>query len=175
MSSFIEVISEEIADLDILKSRARQALMNPAFHRAKLQNAIEGIIPQIREFEGDVEELQEEFESLLAQLPGYVESVWTIAINEMQEIDKKIANYQEMITLYTDWQEEQKSAEEVKAEAEALANKELEDKEKIKTGEIEQPSKMTAIRRKKGARPPITLRKYRNTKGVDDGGEDSEA
>ena len=175
MSEFKSVITGKISELFDKKEDLRKALLNPAFHSFKVQQAINDVIPQIDDFEGEIDDLRKEVCGLLQSLPMYVESVWNDCSNGIKEIDSDMVRWTDMLELYNQWCKDQKTEEEKEEEAKAIKSLDEDNKAKIESGEIKEPSKMTGMKRKVGKRPPITLSKYRSALDDSGSGEDSEA
>lgn len=175
MGEFRSVITDRISELFNKKEDLRKALINPAFHSFKVQQAINSVIPQVSDFEGEVDDFKEEVCGLLQSLPTYVESVWNDCINEIKEVDSDATRWTDMLVLYDEWCKDQKTEEEKEEEAKVIKSLNEDNKAKIESGEIKEPSKMTGIKRKVGNRPPITLGKYRSVLDESGSGEDSEA
>ena len=167
MSDFKEVIVEKINELVGVRNKIVSTAMDSNFHSSKIRDAVQGVIPQINDHPGDVDELKVEIVSILNQLPDLVQSVWTDIANEISKVDREASQYREMLSLYTEWEKE--NAPQVEPQPAELSE---EKKAAIASGEIQEPSKMTAIRRKPGERPPITLGQYRREKSGS--GEESE-
>ena len=165
MSDFESVIVSKLEELKSERNRVTSTAMNANFHVEQVRSALQSVIPQIQEHPGDEEELKREFVSVLGQVPDLVRSVWIDVVNQLNTIDSESRKWQEMLSLYSGWKEEN-----IKPAKKELSD---EDKEAIETGEIQEPSKMGSIRRKPGTRPPITLGQYRRHES--DSGEDSEA
>ena len=166
MSDFRDVIKEKVSSLSFEKEKLMKLATNTGFHASKAREAVEAAIPSLQDFDGSLEELKLEAVSLLSQVPNLVQDTWAYIADEIKQIDSEISKWSEMYSLYDEW--DKASVRDVPAST--TAADEL--SEKIKSGEIKEPSKMTAMRRKVGTRPPTTLSQYRRAQTS--GGEDLE-
>ena len=157
---FLDVLNEKIEELKSEEETAQSNLLSPQVHVTKLATVISNVIPDIQDLPDDVEVLRREFVSVLQQVPQLCQDNWSEMILDVQKKQQELGRWEEMASLYSGWQESQ------------TVEKSLE--EAIASGEIPEPSKMTAIRRKPGTKPPVSLRKHREITSKLKSGEDSE-
>lgn len=156
---FNEVIENKIKQLEEGKSKLQSYLMDPSYHVNKAREAIGDVINQLEDLDLDVDQLKSEMVSFANQIPGFIDSVWKTLINDIRVLDSEINRWREFGNLYNEWESSEAEDEQSDIYQHDKTNKDL--KELIKSGEIKEPTKMQAIRRKAGEKPPITIKKYR--------------
>lgn len=160
---FKEVLDSKITELESKKAQVESMIVSPEHHVAEVSNAVLSIAPEVDALPEDAERIRKEFISVLNQIPGLVASVWQNAYDKRAELQQEIDTLNQMKGLYIEWVDSEQRKE--KREKELL--------EKIRSGEIKEPTKMTAIRRKPGEKPPVSIGDFRRaTKSIE--GEDSE-
>ena len=160
---FKEVLDSKIAGLESKKAQVESMITSPKHHVSEVSNAVLSIAPEVEALPEDAERIRKEFISVLNQIPGLVASVWMNAQEECDKLQQEIDNLNQMKRLYVEWVDAEKKKE----------DREKELLEKIRSGEIKEPTKMTAIRRKPGVKPPVSIGDFRRaTKSIE--GEDSE-
>lgn len=162
MRTFQDVIENKIETLKGNKERASSLLSDPNFHAVRIKEIMEGIIPQIKEYEGDFEDLQREFISICERVPGFVMGTWKDTEQSIQLITTELDRWTEMLSMYTVWNSENSTINDETLEG-------------VKTGEIPEPSRLTGARRKPGEKPPVSLSNHRRISAHLESGEDSEA
>lgn len=168
MSDFRNVIRDKVTELSGQRDNLMKLATNSGYHASQAKKSVGYAIPEIEKFEGTIEELKAEAVSLLNQVPELVESTWKDIADQIRLINSEIDRWSEMYSLYDEWE-----TSTAQPEVQAAASIRDEIKEKINSGEIQEPSKKTAMRRKPGTRPPVTLSQYRRAQTS--GGEDPEA
>ena len=190
MKDFTEVVDGEISNLEVAIKEIKAKLQNPNFHAGMLSDSLDTVVPQIEGFSGTLEEFKVQVINMLSTVPDTLVSNWSRAQGETVMIAADISKWQTMKSSYVDWvtenfNEEDFSEPEPQPEPEPPSiqvapessgiDEYTEMSEKIKSGEISEPSKMTAMRRSPGTRPPITLGSYRKIASGIKSGEESEA
>ena len=169
--SFSEVIQNKIQDLEENITMTRQLVSDPSFHVSQLNNAVSSAIDQIKDLPDDPEVIKKEFDSVLRQIPAFVESTWAAALSQIDTLTKEVDRWHEMLKLYNEWsaslETETKDPVEQPSISDGL-------RQAIIAGEIPEPSKATAIRRPIGSKPPVTLGNFRRAVSEIGSGEDSE-
>lgn len=186
MKDFTEVVDGEISNLKVTMEEIKAKLQDPNFHAGMLADSLGTVVPQIEGFSGTLEEFKVQVINMLATVPDTLVSNWSRAQGETVMIASDISKWQTMKSSYVDWVTENFNEEDF-AEPEpepsssqpdlktSAIDQYTEMSEKIKSGEVSEPSKMTAIRRPPGTRPPITLGSYRKIASGIKSGEESEA
>lgn len=164
MTDFQEVLSNKISELSEQRIQLRNTVMSPSYHSMSVKKTIENILPEIDDLTGDAEDIKAEMRSVLNQLPRLVEGIWNEAIAEIKALDSDLMRWQEMSKLYDEWQQSLPPEEPTVTNDEKIAA--------IESGEIQEPTRLSAMRRKSGDKPQITLGQYRRLKS--DSGEESE-
>lgn len=160
---FKEVLDSKITELESEKAQVESMITSPEYHVNEVSNAVLSIAPEVEALPEDAERIRKEFISVLNQIPRLVASVWINAQEKCGELQQEIDNLNQMKRLYMEWVDAEKQKE----------DREKEILEKIRSGEIKEPTKMTAIRRKPGTKPPVSIGDFRRaTKSIE--GEDSE-
>lgn len=160
---FTAVIDEKIHGLERERKRLLQQLSSREHHVDAIKEVIDTAIQEVASLPEDPEVLRRELVSVLNQVPDAVGSVWTAIASDIKWYESQIAKFHEMKTFYTEWDTEQK----------AQRQREQDLLQKIRSGEIQEPTKMTAMRRKPGTRPDVSLGNYRRAaKSIE--GEESE-
>lgn len=148
---FLVTIDTKIAELSASKKSIIDKLMNGKWHAQEAHIALSDAIKQV-----DAQDKEDRYASLLAiieQVPPFILSVWEGATKEMQVLDSEHARWSEMKHLYENFLENQKSKEENQQNLLGA----------ISSGEINEPSTRTGMRRSVGTRPPVTLKDFRNS------------
>jgi hypothetical protein len=156
---FLQIIKKRISEQTSNREALHNDLLTPEFHARRIAGSIDAIIPQIKALDLDTESLKQEFILILGQIPEVVASTWSSQIASIRAQDDSIKKYHEMQDLYNEWYEEQ----------EATLDREAKLKKEINDGKIKEPSKVTGRKRKVGARPPITLGRYRALSNTSEG------
>lgn len=165
MKSFNKVIDEKIAELGASIDNVGRLISSPSYHSSKMKEVIDDIIPQILEFEGDVDDIKSAVVDVCNQIPGVVEKNWFDMLSHRKVLENEVKRWRDMSEMYTEWENY--------VEESRLKEEEL--KEDVVSGKIEEPTKMAAIRRKPGTKPAISLAKHRKLTSENESGEDSEA
>lgn len=165
MSDFQDVIREKIQELAERRVKVANLLGNSGFHVSKMREAMNDVKAQVEEYEGTFDDLKSEFLSVCNQVPDIVAGTWSDGSSALEFIDAESRRWSEMLQLYQDWEDENKKIAERDAELSAA----------IESEELEEPSRMTGIRRKPGTKPEIGLGKHRRLSKKLESGEDSEA
>ena len=148
---FLATIDAKIVELSSNKRNVIDRLMNGKWHAQEAQNALRDAIKQV----SDIAE-EDRYASLLTvieQVPSFILSVWEGATKEIQALESGQARWSEMKQLYENFLENQKLKEENQQNL----------SEAISSGEINEPSTVTGMRRPTGTRPPVTLKDFRNS------------
>ena len=164
MTDFKEVLSNKISELSEQRIKLRNAVMTPSYHSISVEKTVKNILPEIDGLTGDTEEIKAEMKSVLAQFPRLVEGIWNEAISDLKALDNDLMRWQEMSKLYEDWQDSLPPEEPIVTNDEKIAA--------IESGEIQEPTRLSSMRRNTGEKPQITLGQYRRLKS--DSGEESE-
>ena len=160
---FDEVLRSKISGLEAKKRELQSTISDPKYHVQEVHRSVTAAIAQIDDLPDDAEKVKAEFASVLQQVPELVALIWANAIKRVNGVQQELAKLEEMKKLYLEWEESEKKK----------AEREQELLEKIRSGEIKEPTKMTAIRRKSGTRPEVSLGNYRRVaKSIE--GEESE-
>ncbi len=167
--SFSEVIQSKIQDLEENITMTRQLVSDPSFHVSQLNNAVSSAMDQIKDLPDDPEIIKREFDSVLRQIPAFVESTWAVALKQIDTLTKEVDRWHEMLELYNEWSASLEPKDSVE---QPLISDDL--RQAIIAGEIPEPSKATAIRRPVGSKPPVTLGNFRRAVSEIGSGEDSE-
>ena len=170
--SFSDVLKKRIAETQEKKAAVLSRLANLDYHLAEISKSINDVLPQVDTIEDDPATIKAEFKSVLAQIPELVASVWRGPVKESEKLDGELLQLQDMARLYEEWEDSRPAPASPVAPSPAAHNEDL--KEKVLTGEIEEPSSATARKRKPGTKPPITLGAYRKISSQLESGEDSE-
>ena len=160
---FIEVIDEKINSLKTKKANAEQNLGNVEVYIQVLAEQLAAVEQQVIDLKDDPDVVKSEFISVLRQIPGFVLNIDMNVRKECATLKEDISKYEEMKRMYAEWAISQLEEPEPEPEPELPAAIPNADslREAVLTGEIPEPSKFTAMRRKPGTRPPMTLRQYR--------------
>ena len=147
---FLATIDVKITELSSSKKNVIDRLMNGKWHAQEAKTALDDAIKQV----SNIDE-EDRYVSLLAvveQIPSFILSVWEGAAKQIQALDSESARWSEMKQLYENFLENQKLKEENQRNL----------SESIASGEIDEPSTRTGMRRPVGTRPPTTLKDFRN-------------
>ena len=147
---FLATVDTKISQLLSQKKSVMDRLMDGKWHAQEVHNALDDALKQVTSLEEEVR--YDALVSVTEQIPKFVLSVWSTAIQEVQAIEKECERWTEMKRLYSDFLEAQK--EKAQNDQELAQN--------IDSGKIEEPSAKTGMRRPAGTRPPVTLKDYRN-------------
>ena len=153
---FLHKINDKISSLTDLREKIVGSLMDGDWHASEVKTAIDGALKIVDDL--DEEDQNQALRSVVEQLPGFVLSLWKSAIEQTQKIDSEKARWEEMHLLYNQFLDEKKDDDKRKEQLQ----------QSIEDGEIAEPSRMASMRRKKGTRPPITLKEFRNFASKDD-------
>jgi hypothetical protein len=148
---FLATIDIKIAGLSSSKRNVVDRLMNGKWHAQEAQNALGDAIKQLSNT--DEEDRYTSLLAIVEQVPSFILSVWERATKEIQTLDNEHARWSEMKQLYENFLENQKLKEENQQNL----------SEAISSGEINEPSTITGMRRSAGTRPPVTLKDFRNS------------
>ena len=165
-NEFSQLLEEKITSLADRKKTITTNLLDGSWHTAQVKTALDRALDEL-EGMSETKELnvEKELESIIMQVPGLVQNIWTTAIASADDIEEQISRWKEMSGYYTQFienkkeeeyhkkEEEQRKKEEEKAEEEQIA--------KIASGELEEPTRMEAIRRPVGTRPRETISRFR--------------
>lgn len=161
--SFLDVINEKISGMEATRAVIAEAVQNPQHHYKKCEEMVTSVLKELEGLESFApmtkEELMVEMTSVLNQLPSFVQSVWTSALNDITALDTEMARWIQFRELYSSW---------YVAEERKLI------KQDISAGDIKEPTKEDRRTRKVGTRPPMSLREYRNLSKELESAEDSE-
>jgi hypothetical protein len=161
--SFLDIINEKITGMEATRAAVAEAVQSPQHHRVKCEEMVAGVLKELEELEASSpmtkEQLMGEMISVLNQLPSFVQSVWTSALDDISVLDAEMARWIQFRELYNSW---------YVAEERKLI------KQDISTGVIKEPTKEDRRTRKIGTRPPMSLREYRNLSKELESAEDSE-
>ena len=160
---FHEVLDSKIKNLEKTKENIILSMGSPQYHTNEVSKVMLDVAAQVKELPDDTEVMRSEFISVLAQVPELVYSVWASMQKKQAVVEKEITKLQEMKELYLEWSDSERQREE--REQELL--------EKIRSGEIKEPTKMESIRRERGTRPEVSIGDFRRAAESIEG-EDSE-
>lgn len=162
---FIEVIDEKISKLRVKKENAEQNLGNIEVYVQTLAEQLGAAEQQVLDLKLDVDGVKGEFISVLRQIPGSILDIDLRVRSECSAIEKDISKYEEMKRMYAEWAISQLEDDEPELQPDPIPAPAVPSadvlKEAVLSGEVPEPSKMTAIRRKPGTRPQMTLGQYR--------------
>lgn len=166
-----EVLDKKIAFYEKRLQELRGRLNDPNTHADLLSNQLSDLSSQISQIDLP-EDVKEQFIGVLSRIPDNVISNWRWLLRGVEDAQRDLDRTKEARDLYAECVEEERLRKKKAAEA-RKKKKEINSalKEKIEAGEIEEPSSTTARKRKRGTKPPTSLRKYRNLKGSEDSGK----
>ena len=148
---FLATIDIKIAEFSSSKKNIVDRLMNGKWHAQEAQSALNAAIKQVGA--QDEEDRYASLLTIIEQVPSFILSVWESATKDIQALDSEHARWSEMKQLYEDFLEKQKLREETSRNISKA----------ISSGEIDEPSTRTGMRRTTGTRPPVTLKDFRNS------------
>jgi len=161
---FSDVISDKISSYTQERNERQADLLNPQYHKVTIETACRKAIDDLTKVPGDKERLLAEAISIISQVPDFALSVWTAAMDDLKALQQEISRWESMRDMYIEWTALQ--------EAKAEAREEL--KEAILSGEIQEPTRESSMRRDAGDHPGVKLSSYRMASSELEGGEDSE-
>jgi hypothetical protein len=172
---FIDVIDSEINKLQIARDKIEQAVKDPNWYANKTYIMVNSVTKQLTEIvstvDMDKDDLLSEFKSVLDQLPQFVGSICSSTKDDLEAVDKDILTWNRFANLYREWTSTNKTPAAIEEDVVRIEEK----KKDIKSGSLQEPSVTSGRKRKVGARPPITLRRYRELAEELESDEDSEA
>jgi hypothetical protein len=165
-NEFGSILDEKIADLIERKKKITDNLLDGNWHAEQAGRGIASALDSLEEMSKNSEvNVTQELLSLLEQVPTLIKSVWSSAIAQTKAHDDEINRWKEMGSYYSQFMENKKKEEELKKKEEELKKKEeiadLEIREAIVSGDLSEPTRMDAIRRKPGTKPPMSLSRFR--------------
>lgn len=170
---FTNVIDEKLAALRDDRETLGKNAFDFMFHVKRVNEQLLGAIEQINDLEDDPALIKAEFVSVIKQVAPVLVSSWNTAHGELGVLDQEIKRFEEMRSMYVDWSLQ---AAESEQESDFLPQSDITQYEPdivqgVLDGTIPEPSKKSAIRRKPGTRPPLTLKQYRQIQGGEDSSE----
>jgi len=171
-NEFTSNLDKKIDGLAAKRQEVMDNLLNGSWHANVVEGSLKSALKELED--RDPAELPRLLLSIIEQVPALVKGIWTNGINDAQSLESEIARWQEMQQYYRDYlkthisAELEKNVEEPKNKIENSSQNEEIAREAlragIESGDINEPSKMSAIRREVGTHPGPTLGDYRNMK-----------
>lgn len=165
--NFSEILNKKIHDLTIQRDNINEVIADPRHHVTRARNMTLQVIQQLKDLDLDKQGLESELAAVFQQIPDFVGDAWTQASKSCSVLNTEIARWTEMAVMY----EEYKTSQSISNVEQALSEDKL--SQAIKDGDVTEPSRHSAMRRKPGERPPITLGAYRKLSAKLESGEDS--
>lgn len=170
---FTDVIDEKLATLRASRETLEKNASDFMFHVHRVNEQLLGAIEQINDLEDDPALIKAEFASVMKQVAPVLVSSWNTAHGDLGALDQEIKRFEEMRSMYVDWSLQTAEPEQ---ESDLLPQSDIVQHEPdivqgVLDGTIPEPSKRSAIRRKPGTRPPLTLKQYRQIQGGEDSSE----
>ena len=152
--NFSEILNKKISDLAAQRDSITKLIADPRYHIERTEKMTLQVVQQLADLDLDHQALENEISSILQQVPEFIGGAWTEIQQTISTLDTEIARWTEMAVMYDKYKKD--TAEPPQAPT-----------------EFSEPSVHTAMRRKPGERPPITLGAYRKSTAKLEGGEDS--
>jgi hypothetical protein len=147
-------------------------IRDPSTHASLLQKQMEGVSNQVSKSDLTLDDLKSQVVGVFNEISNTLLSNWQKIQDEIDTQQKIVDKMVDILRSYEAWDlDKQDRAKKSLQEEKERKKREKELKKKIDEGEIKEPSQMTAVRRKKGTKPPIGLKKYRNLKSSEDSSE----
>ena len=166
-SDFTKIIASKIQELDNAVASVRSNVVDPAYHSSRVRDAVKDALEQLANIDESMH--RAELIGVLNQMPAFVASAWAEARNAERSLGTQLSVWQDVQREYDLMVQEDESDLQAEEEPEIVAETSppIDDAflEAVRVGEIEEPTRLSGIRRKPGVRPE-SLRKVRNAKAI---------
>jgi len=158
-NNFTNVINLKIKKLNEAAETVQSNLANPQYHGERVRETIRSALDELSKLDESTHHA--ELISILNQMPQYVAAAWGEASAAKRSLGMQIEIWKDVQKEYEVICEQEQEPE-PKLETPIIESDFL---EAVRVGEIQEPSRRTAIRRKPGERPE-SLRKVRNAQAI---------